>query len=231
MKLVSRYFPGSYAIIPNGVDINRFSPHITPIQDYNDDKINILFVGRLEKAGQREGLKYLLRAYRRAKEQFPQSRLIVVAPNKRLRRSYEGAVARWGLRDVVFHDYVPNEDLPPYYKTADIFCAPTTGRESFGIILLEAMAAGKPIVASNIEGYSEVVRDGVEGLLVKPRDNEALASALSHLLRNKPLREKMGAMGRRRAEDYSWESIAQRVMDYYQSLLELPRRQEIAGAG
>jgi phosphatidylinositol alpha-mannosyltransferase len=93
------------------------------------------------------------------------------------------------------------------------------------------MAAGKPIVASDIEGYSEVVRDGVEGLLVKPKDEEALADALSKLLLNKLLRERMGAMGRSRAEDYSWESIAQRVMDYYQRLLELPRRQEIAGAG
>jgi phosphatidylinositol alpha-mannosyltransferase len=85
-------------------------------------------------------------------------------------------------------------------------------------------------VTSDIEGYSEVVRDGVEGLLVKPKDDEAIASALSKLLRDKPLRERMGAMGRRRAEDYSWECIAHRVMDYYQSLLELPRRQEIAGA-
>ncbi len=231
LKLVSRYFPGSYAIIPNGVDINRFSPDITPIEDYNDGKLNILFVGRLEKAGQREGLKYLLRAYRRVKEQFPPSRLIVVAPHGGVRRGYEGTVARWGLRDVAFHDYVPNEDLPPYYKTADIFCAPTTGRESFGIILLEAMATGKPIVASDIEGYSEVVRDGVEGLLVKPKDEEALANALSKLLLNKPLRERIGAMGRRKAEDYGWESIAQRVMDYYERLLELPRRQEITGAG
>ncbi len=215
MEFASRYFPGDYAIIPNGVDVNHFSADVAPIEEYCDGKLNIMFVGRLEK---RKGVGHLLKAYRRIKREFPRSRLIVVGPDGNLRRDYQMIVARWRLADVVFVGYVSDDDLPRYYKAADIFCAPAIGKESFGIVLLEAMAASKPIVASNIEGYANLISHGVNGLLVKPKDEKALAAALSQLLEDKALRERMGALGRQQVEDYSWERVAQRVMDYYQSL-------------
>jgi phosphatidylinositol alpha-mannosyltransferase len=124
------------------------------------------------------------------------------------------------LKDVVFAGYVSYEDLPRYYKSADIFCAPATGWESFGMVLLEAMATGKPIVASDIPGYAGLVTHGVEGLLVKPRDERALMSALLNLLNDKSMREKMGEKGKLKASDYSWEVVAQKVMSYYQKLLQ-----------
>jgi phosphatidylinositol alpha-mannosyltransferase len=82
------------------------------------------------------------------------------------------------------------------------------------------MAAGKPVIASNIEGYANLISPGMEGLLVKPKSEKSLAKALSYLLENKPLREKMGVMGRHKAEDYRWEYIASEIVDYYQNLLE-----------
>ncbi len=213
MRLVSRYFPGYFNIIPNGVDVAHFSREREPFPEYCDGKVNILFVGRPEK---RKGLKYLLRAFVRVKEEMPEARLIVVGAGHFGR--YRQSMERAGVSDIVFAGWASYDDLPRYHRTADIFCAPATGHESQGIVLLEAMAAGKPIVASNIEGYASVVTHGVEGLLVRPMDSESLAEALLQLARDQCLREEMSARAGQRAEQYSWERISQRVLTYYEGL-------------
>ncbi len=219
MEFASKYVPGYYNIIPNGIDLEHFSPNISPIDTFCDGKLNILFVGRLES---RKGLNYLLKAYQQVKREISNSRLIIVGPGTRLRKKYEKQVARSGLKDVVFVGYVAYDELPRYYKTADIFCAPATGRESFGIVLLEAMAVGKPIVASNIEGYASVMTHGVEGLLVPPKDDKALAQSLVSLLTNESLRREMAGRARLEAMEYSWEHIAQKVLNYYVRILNEP---------
>jgi len=219
MEFAHEHFPGYYNIIPNGVDVEHFSPDVAPIEEFKDGKLNILFVSRLEK---RKGLNYLLQAFRQVKEEIPDSRLIVVGPGTRLRRRYERYVARTGLKDVVFVGLVSYDDLPRYYQTADVFCAPAIGSESFGIILLEAMALGKPIVASNIEGYASVISRGVDGLLVPPADKDQLAQALIALLNDEALRREMGAQGRIKALEHSWERIARRVFAYYVRVLSEP---------
>ena len=152
---------------------------------------------------------------RLVKKEIPDSRLIVVGPGSRLRRKYEREVIQSRLQDVVFVGYASRDDLPRYYKTADVFCAPATGWESFGMVLLEAMAVGKPVVASNIPGYANVVTHGVEGLLVPPKDEEELAQALISLVTDQSLRQQMGARGKTKAQEYGWEHIAQRLIDYY----------------
>jgi len=217
MEFISRYFPGDYEIIPNGIDLQHFTDKAPPVEKYRDGKLNILFVGRLEK---RKGFKYLLGAYERVKKEFPQCRLIVVSPHSRLSKKYENIAARRNLKDVVFAGYVSFDDLPGYYNTADIFCSPATGWESFGMVLMEAMATGKPVVASDIPGYAGLISHGVEGLLVKPQDEKALASALMSLLRDKAMRERMGEKGKLKAKDYSWDVVARKVMEYYEKLLQ-----------
>jgi len=219
MEFARKHVPGYYTIIPNGVDLDHFSPNVSPIDEFCDGKVNILFVGRLEK---RKGVSYLLKAYKRVKQEVSNSRLIIVGPGTRLRGKYERQVKRSGLKDVVFVGYVSYDELPRYYETADIFCAPAIGWESFGIILLEAMAMGKPIVASNIDGYASLVTHGVEGLLVPPKDEEMLAQALITLMANESLRQEMGARGRVKAADYSWEHITRRVLNYYVRVLSEP---------
>jgi len=212
MGYASKYIPGDYDIIPNGIDTEHFSPDVRPFEEYCDGKLNILFLGRLEH---RKGLKYLLEAYRLVKREIPDSRLIVVGRGIRPRKKHEKWIQQRELKDVTFVGYATEEDKPRYYKTADVFCAPNTGHESFGIVLIEAMAMGTPVVASNIEGYASVLTHGEEGLLVPPKDGIELAQALYSLLKDKSLRQQMGDKGKITAEQYSWEHIAQRVQDYY----------------
>jgi len=211
---VEHYFPGYYNIIPNGVDVDRFAAASAPVPQFKDDKLNILFVGRPEK---RKGLDHLIGAYARVKQERPDTRLIVVGAGKFGR--YQKRVRAQRLKDVVFCGFATDDELPRYHHTADVFCAPATGFESQGIVLLEAMAAGLPIVASNIEGYAGVLTHGVEGLLVLPGDDEGLAEALLQLLSDARLRRKMAQQAQRRAQTFSWERVSQQVLSYYERLL------------
>ena len=203
------------------MDTKHFSPEVAPIEELRDGKLNILFVGRPEK---RKGLSHLLKAYKRVKEVVPETRLIIVGPGTR--EKYEGKVSKNGLKDVVFAGYTTYDELPRYYKTADIYCSPATGYESFGIVLLEGMALGKPVVASNIDGYASVLSDGVEGLLVPPKDEKSLAQALIKLLRDETLRQKMGANGLVKAKEYDWDNIVRRLLDYYSEVIKKSRNRE-----
>jgi phosphatidylinositol alpha-mannosyltransferase len=116
---------------------------------------------------------------------------------------------------VEFLGRVSDEERDALFKTADVYCSPATGRESFGIVLLEAMAAGTAIVASDIHGYKGVVRRGREGLLVPPGDSKALAGALAQLLSDDERREAMARSGLERAQEFSWERVTAKVDDYY----------------
>jgi phosphatidylinositol alpha-mannosyltransferase len=211
----SKYVAGEFTVIPNGVDLRHFHPGVKPMPGYDDSKINILFVGRLEK---RKGANYLLNAYARLKKNYPNIRLIIVGPGVNLRRRYELKVRFSRLKDVVFTGGVRYEDLPRYYQTADIFCAPATGKESFGIVLLEAMALGKPIVATSNEGYASVISHGEQGLLVPPKNIKALAEALKSLIEDSSLRRSLGEKGLVSVRGYDWPLVARRVLDYYEQV-------------
>ncbi len=214
VKHVEKYFPGYYNIIPNGVDVDHFAKGAEPLPEFSDGKRNVLFVGRPEK---RKGLKYLIRAFVGVQRELPDTRLIVVGAGKFGR--FERAVHNARLQNVRFRSNVPFDQLPRYHHSAHVFCAPNTGFESQGIVLLEAMAAGMPIVASNIDGFAAVVTHGVEGLLVRPEDPQALAAALIELLRDRERGEAMGALGRERAQYYRWDRVAQSVLSYYERLI------------
>jgi len=216
LKFVSRYFPADYRVIPNGVNLEHFSPNVPPLPQFMDGKQNILFVGRFEK---RKGAKFLLRAIPYIREKFPQTRFLFVGEG-RLRGGFQKFVEKHDWQDVVFTGYVSDEDLPRYFASAHVFCSPATGGESMGIVLLEAMASGKPVVASNISGYATVVNPGVDGLLTTPRNSEELAWAIGYLLENEPLRQQFIRAGLQKAREYAWPRVAECVMDYYYQLLD-----------
>jgi phosphatidylinositol alpha-mannosyltransferase len=207
---IDRFFPGDYKVIPNGVDTGRFARAV-PIARWRDGTRNILFVGRFEP---RKGLLDLLKAYRVLRRTHCECRLLVVGggPQEREARRY---VLTRGLGGVEFLGRVSDERRDALFKTADVYCSPATGRESFGIVLLEAMAAGTAIVCSDIHGYKGVARRGREALLVPPHDSKALAAALTRVLGDEPLREEMAASGIERAAEFSWERVTAKVEDYY----------------
>ena len=212
VDFASRYFPGDYQIIPNGVSLERFKADQKLIPELNDGKLNIMFLGRISET--RKGLKYLLRAFSLIKPQLPDVRLIIVGKGKE--SGYRRYLEKHDIRDVIFTGFVSEEDKPRYYRSVHVFCAPSLGGESFGITLIEAMASGLPIVASDIPGYASVLEHGKQGFLVEPKNKEALARSLVHLLSDAELRRKMGEAASLKADEYNWPKVSKRVLEFYE---------------
>jgi phosphatidylinositol alpha-mannosyltransferase len=177
----------------------------------------VLFVGRLER---RKGFKHLLRAWPLVRQSAADARLLVVgAYTKRHKRPFVLYARKHGIGGVRFVGPVSYDDLARYYRTADVFCAPSTGFESFGIVLLEGMAAGVPVVASDIQGYRSVLDDGVQGVLVKPRAPRPLAEAIVALLQDPGRRARMGQAGLEKAAVYDWSQVARQVLGFYEQVI------------
>lgn len=210
-KFVQQYFQARYTIIPNGVDCARFAA-AKPLPELMDGRPNVLFVGRPEK---RKGLGYLIRAYPAIKNAFPDARIVVAGAGDWDRDRYHAFAESHGLNDILFLGWQPDENMPSLYKSASVFCSPALGGESFGIVLLEAMAAGVPVVASDIEGYRDVVSNGKQGLLVPPRNEQALADSVCRLLQGGSMRDELAEAGRAWALHFAWPLVAQRVLHFY----------------
>jgi phosphatidylinositol alpha-mannosyltransferase len=210
MHFIERYFPGDYKVIPNGVDLRDFQA-VAPFARWRDGTPNILYIGRFES---RKGVMYLLKAYRQLRRDGFDIRLLMIGagPQEREIRRY---IATRRLQGVELLGRVSDTDKIRALATADVFVSPATGQESFGIVLLEAMAAGVPIVCSDIHGYKGVVRRGEQALLVPPKDGGALAAAIATLLRDPAMRERMGVAGRERVVQYGWPNITAKVEEYY----------------
>jgi phosphatidylinositol alpha-mannosyltransferase len=202
-------------VIPNGVDIEAFrtaKPAELP------PGRRMLFVGRLEP---RKGLSVAVAAFTRLAADHPDLYLVVAGEGPErtaLDRVEPGVRTR-----VIELGTVPHADLPGCHAAADVFVSPATGRESFGIVLVEAMAAGLPVVASDIPGYREVVRAGVDGLLVPPGDPVALAEAVGRVLRDSDLARTLSSAARERAEAFRWDAVAEQVEAAYREAIRKGR--------
>lgn len=214
-------FKGLKTVIPNGIDLSEFNPKNPKIGKFTvskkNKKINILFVGRMEK---RKGLIYLLKAYEILEKEFNNLSLIIVGDGD-LKERYQQFVKDHNLKEVYFEGEVPTRDLPSYYASCDIFCSPAIFGESFGIVLLEAMASGKPLVAFANPGYKDVLK-GKKGekFLVKPKDYIGLAEKLGILIKDPKLRKEIGKQSLKEVKEYSWPDVAGRVLDFYRVCLE-----------
>jgi phosphatidylinositol alpha-mannosyltransferase len=210
---VSRYFPGDYRIVPNGIDTTRFRPENPPLPELRTPGMRtLLFVGRMEE---RKGFGILLEAYAQLRRRRSDVRLVAVGEGPQ-REGYERQVDSFGIPDVLFCGRVGNDILPRHYTSADIFCSPATRGESFGIVLLEAMASGVPVLASAIPGFTAVIDGGRDGLLVPPKQPRVLAQAVEALLNDPALGAELGERGRRTALQYDWHRVADSVLDVYE---------------
>lgn len=209
-NFVGRYFGADYHIIPNGIEIGALGD-AAPLPQYRDGRPTILFLGRFEEP--RKGFRYLLRAFALVRQQFPDARLLVVGGGDITR--YSDELARSGGQGVELTGYVDNAIKPRYYASCDVFCAPSTKGESFGLILLEAMVSGRAVVATRIPGHASVITHGEDGWLVPPQDPVALALALVRMLADRQTRERIATAGRSTARKYAWSEIARRVLGVY----------------
>ncbi len=200
-------------IVPNGVDVGAFA-HAEPLADLPVGR-RILWVNRLDA---QKGFPIALAALSKVLAELPDALLLVVGEGKdreALKLLTEPAEARVDMRGAV-----PNEQVPSYLAAVEVFVSPAVGQESFGIALVEAMAAGLPVVATDIAGYREVVSDGVEGLLVPPRDPEALAAGVVRVLKEPELAKRLGEAGRERARTFDWPIVVDRLEGLYTRAIE-----------
>ena len=210
------YVTGDFRIIPSGIDLSRFHPAVSPRPEHAPGQRRILFLGRLDE---RKGLEVLLRAFPAVQKSVRDVRLAVVGGGPMELRA-RGTAEELGIAaSVDFLGAASPEDLPRLYSGCDVYCAPGLGGETLGIVLLEAMASGAPVVASRIPGYDETIRDGVDGVLVPPAEPDALASALVSVLNDEPRRKALAAAGLQRVQEYAWPRIAQRTLEFHRELL------------
>jgi phosphatidylinositol alpha-mannosyltransferase len=208
-----RWYGGDYTIVPNGVDVDA-APS-APASTGGD--LRILFVGRPEE---RKGLPILLTALGALVEHVP-CRLTVIGADREdvLRYVADPELMQW----IDVRGRVSGESLWTELHGADVLCAPSLSGESFGMVLTEAFAAGTPVIASAIAGYSDVVSDGVDGLLVPPGDPQRLAEELQRIHHERDRLRAMGEAARRSAQRYAWPRVADQVAEVYERAIELPR--------
>ncbi len=212
------YYPGEYHVIPNGVDVNRFCPEVRPFEEWRQpDRVNLLFVGRLDP---RKGLQYLIAAMPEILERTRGRARLLIIGDSYLRPRFEAAVPAAARPHVHFLGHVPSQDLPRWYATGDIFVSPASGNESFGIVLVEAMAAGRPVVASDIPGYRSVITPGEDGVMFPPGDARALSRAVAALADDPCRRQRLAERGRQRALDFAWPRVTDRIEAVYRQVLE-----------
>jgi phosphatidyl-myo-inositol alpha-mannosyltransferase len=198
-RLISTYFPGDYHLIPNGIDFRRFSeaepdPELVAIKPF------VLFLGRPEP---RKGFPVAVEAMRLVRSQLSVE-MVAVGPA-------EGDAPEW----VHALGHVSDDRLPGIYKAADLFCASSLSGESFGIVLAEAMAAGTPVVCSDVPGYVEAAAGAA--LHAPAGDAAATAELIACVLTSPSRAADLVSLGKQRARELEWGVLVRRILDLYEA--------------
>ena len=209
--LISEYVPGDYALTPNGVDVARFEKAV-PL-DFPAGK-KVLFLGRLER---RKGLEVLIQAMTRLQDLDV---TLVVAGTGPAERSSRQLASRLGVK-TMFLGRLGEDELPRVYRSVDTYCAPGLGGESFGIVLVEAMAAGAPVICSDLPGYRSVA--GTAAALFPPGDAGSLADALRKVLTDRDAATQMTKDGKRVAGMFDWRRLVGNVEAMYERAIAAPK--------
>lgn len=209
-------------LIPNGVSVRDFAD-AAPLDGYGrvpegEAARTVAFLGRIDEP--RKGLQVLLDALPQVIRAVPDVRLLVAGPGDT--EEVLDELPAEVLAHVTLLGLVSAADKPRVYRSADIYCAPNTGQESFGIVLLEAMAAGAPVLASDLDAFRRVLGDGAAGELFAAGDPDALADALVTLLLDPGRRAELAAEGQRVVQGYDWPVIAEQILQVYETV-SVPR--------
>jgi phosphatidylinositol alpha-mannosyltransferase len=207
---VKQYFDFNFKMIPNGIDATLFHPDLPKIDKFNDDVLNIMFLGRFDP---NNGLGYLINAFHNVKKRFKKCRLIIVGDGP-LAKKYHKMAER--NKDDIHFVGLQHKLKANYLATADIFCHPAV-MHAQSIVTLEAMASGLPIVASNLDSFKWCMSDAAT--YFESKNEDALVDALLKMLRDPELRIDYAAKARRRALDYSWDKIANKLIEEFNHIL------------
>jgi phosphatidylinositol alpha-mannosyltransferase len=204
---------GSDAVeIPNGVDVGALAS-AAPLDGYPRPGKTVLFLGRYDEP--RKGMSVLLDALPRVVERFGDLQLLIVGHGDEDElRAQAGELMRY----IRFLGLVDDAGKASAMRSADVYCAPNIGGESFGIVLVEAMAAGTPVVASDLDAFRRVLSDGEVGSLVPVGEAAALADALIAVLDNGVLRQRYVAAGSEAVRRYDWSVVASQIMRVYETV-------------
>ena len=189
-------------VIPNGIDLKRFEG----LERKRHDGFVVITVARLEKV---KGIEYLVKSISNLKSQISNLTCLIIGDGSE-RKNLEDLVKKLGLQEKVkFLGPIPNEKIPEYLAQADCFCLPSL-REGFGIAILEALAAGLPVIGTNVGGIKDIVDNGQTGILVEPQNSQAIAQAIQKIY-----------SGQRFAKadlaKYDWQNIALKVLKLYEN--------------
>jgi phosphatidylinositol alpha-mannosyltransferase len=208
-----RWFGGEYRVIPNGVDVD--APPVRPKPP--SDEFRVLFVGRPEE---RKGLPVLVQAFEGLAEYAPARLTVIGADRDDVQRYLADPAVESRIQAL---GSVDGDELWRHLHEADVLCAPSLAGESFGMVLTEAFAAGTPVIASAIAGYSDVVTDGTDGVLVPPANPQRLAEELQRIYLDPTRRDAMGRAARETATRYAWPRVAQEVEEVYREVQNAPQ--------
>ena len=211
-RVVVEHLGGDAVLIPNGVDVARFEG-ATPLQG-RPKAPTVVFFGRIDEP--RKGLAVLLEALPELVRRVPDVRLLVGGPGDQ--DDVREAVPPSLRSRVELLGLVSDADKPRVFASGDVYCAPNTHGESFGIVLVEAMATGTPVVASDLEAFRRVLQDGEAGVLVPVRDAGALAAALAALLDDPARRAALAAAGRTAVRRYDWSTVTRQIVEVYETV-------------
>jgi glycosyltransferase involved in cell wall biosynthesis len=217
-------------IIYNGVDIQRFSPGSAQNEVRKKFRINSgdIVIGTVGRLSPEKGLEHLISAMRKVVDVLPQTKILIVGKEDvRYSLYLQAKINELELSSHVFFAGF-HDDVPQILRCMDIFCLPSL-TEGFNRSLLEAMACSLPVVATNVGGNIEIVQDGVNGLLVPPRNSDALASAITELMEDRQKAQKMGLEGRRLVEEnFSIEENVMRMENLYEEIISLRSSEAIS---
>ena len=205
-------------VIPGGIDLRRFEglSRKNAAKSSTDSERIILFVGRLHPL---KGVAYLVEAMYTIIHSNPRVRLLIVGDGEE-RSNLENLTNKLGLAKYIsFTGKVPHEKVPEYMATADVLVLPSLV-EGFGVVLLEAMACGLPIVATNVGGIPEIVQDGENGLMAESENSREIADKVLMIFENDELRKRISQNNLEKAKNYSWKAVVDKLEKVYQGIIK-----------